>query len=63
MELEKINKLVMGRGGTGNKSNFGASTILEVSLAAFKAEAAVTWIVALSAHGRVEVTAQCQLSG
>lgn len=43
VDLEKINTLVIGMGGTGKKSNVGASTILEVSLTASKAEAAVTF--------------------
>lgn len=48
VELENINKLVIGMGGTGTKYNFGASVILAVSLAASKAEAAVMFTVTRS---------------
>lgn len=49
VELEKINKLVMGRRGAGDKSNCGAGTVPEVPLAASEAEAVVTRMVTLSA--------------
>lgn len=48
VELEEMNTLVRGRGGTGTTSNFGASTTLEVARAAFKATAALMFTFTLS---------------
>lgn len=48
VELEEMNTLVRGRGGAGTTSSFGASTTLEVALAAFKATAALMFTVTLS---------------
>lgn len=62
VELEKMNTLVIGMGGTGRTSNVGASAVLEVSLTAPEAEAAVTFRSHWVPAGDLEVTAMCQLS-